>query len=529
MDRTGESATPATGGTGPWGVVRVLCLTQIVGWGVLYYSFLVSLAAIAADTGWGATPALAAFSAALVVAALAGVAVGRVIDRHGPRLLMSAGSALGAVAVVVIAWAPEFAWFVGGWVLAGLAQSMVLYAPAFTAITRWFGPATRTRALLTVTLVAGLSSTIFAPLTTALVEEIGWRRTYLVLAALLAVTTIPAHAVGLRAPWPPEHRNQPDLARPDHGRDRTPGPTAEVPPAPEDDRNRALDPDESASAPENGENRALDAADQPATAPENGENRALDPTDQPASAPENGENRALDPTDQPASAPEGALTDRAGALPPTPRRGPSAGTARMARRRSEGWHAIARSRSFVLLTAATALGAFAMFAATIHLVPMLTWRGLTATAAAWGLGLSGAGQLLGRLGYAPLARHTTAVSRAAGTLAVAGLGIAAVGLLPGPASALIGAAIALGVVRGAFTLLQSTAISDRWGAEGFGTLYGIFNAPNMLAMAVAPWAAGFLTDVTGSYPTTFAILAGAACVAALIATRTAAGASRGTG
>nr|WP_318657695.1 MFS transporter [Cellulosimicrobium composti] len=161
-----------------------------------------------------------------------------------------------------------------------------------------------------------------------------------------------------------------------------------------------------------------------------------------------------------------------------------------------------------------------MFAATIHLVPMLTWRGLTPTAAAWALGLSGAGQLLGRIAYGPLAARTTPPVRASLLLAASGLTIAAVGLLAGPPLTLIAAAVALGVARGAFTLLQSTAISDRWGSSSYGVLFGILNAPTTLAMALAPWAAAAFTSATGSYPATFAVLAATACLAALIALTT---------
>ena len=50
----------------------------------------------------------------------------------------------------------------------------------------------RVRALTTLTLVAGLASTVFAPLTAALAGALGWRGTYLVLAGILAVVTIPA-------------------------------------------------------------------------------------------------------------------------------------------------------------------------------------------------------------------------------------------------------------------------------------------------------------------------------------------------
>ena len=57
-------------------------------------------------------------------------------------------------------------------------------------------------ALTAVTLLAGLASTVFAPLTAALLDPLGWRGTYLVLAVVLAVVTIPAHLFGLRGHWP---------------------------------------------------------------------------------------------------------------------------------------------------------------------------------------------------------------------------------------------------------------------------------------------------------------------------------------
>lgn len=391
------SATATVAGQPPRGPLVTLCLTQVVGWGVLYYTFPVALPAITADTGWTQASTMAAFSAALVAAAAFGLVVGRRIDRVGPRAVMTAGSVLGTLAMLGVALAPTLAWFVAAWVLAGVAQSMVLYAPAFTAITHWYG-AGRARALLVLTLVGGLASTIFAPVTTALIEHVGWRQTYLVMAAALAIVTVPAHAIGLRAPWPPREPAEP---------------------------------------------------------------------------------RSLG-----------------------------------------GWRPIARSRAFVCLTVATSLGAFAMYAATIHLVPMLTWRGMSAAAAAWALGLSGAGQLLGRLAYGPIATRTTPAPRASIILAAVGLAIAAVGLLGGPPVALIAVAVVLGLGRGAYTLLQSTAISDRWGTAGFGALFGILNAPTTLAMALAPWAAAALEEATASYPVTFVFLAAVAGLAALAALAT---------
>jgi hypothetical protein len=72
-----------------------LCVTQITGWGVVYYAFPVLNPAITRATGWPAGATTAAFSLGLVVSALAGIRVGRILDRRGPRTRMTAGSALG--------------------------------------------------------------------------------------------------------------------------------------------------------------------------------------------------------------------------------------------------------------------------------------------------------------------------------------------------------------------------------------------------------------------------------------------------
>src|SRR3546814_20652432 len=53
-----------------------------------------------------------------------------------------------------------------------------------------------------LTLAAGLASTVFAPLSVALADRFDWRTTYLVLAVIRAVITIPGHVWGFRGRWP---------------------------------------------------------------------------------------------------------------------------------------------------------------------------------------------------------------------------------------------------------------------------------------------------------------------------------------
>jgi len=201
---TGTQIRSAATGTGdrsrPRAALPALCATQITGWGILYYAFPVLAPHITADTGWSTPQTTAAFTAALLVSALAGIPIGRLLDRHGPHTVMTAGSLTGVAALVGVALAPNLPMFFAAWLFAGTAMAATFYQPAFAALTRWYGN-DRVRALTVLTLAGGLASTVFAPITAALAHHVGWRATYLALAAILAATAVPLHALALRHPW----------------------------------------------------------------------------------------------------------------------------------------------------------------------------------------------------------------------------------------------------------------------------------------------------------------------------------------
>jgi MFS family permease len=195
-------------------------VTEIVSYGVIYYAFPVLATQITAATGWSRTAVTLAYSAGSLAGGVAGVPAGRLIQRHGPRPVMTAGSVLGTLAVAGIAAAPDYGLFAAAWLVAGIASAGLFYPPAFAALTTWYGPR-RLAALTTLTLAAGFASTSFAPLTSALAAPLGWRATYLVLAAALAAVTVPAHALLLRLPWTPPPLASPGQAGPARGADRS--------------------------------------------------------------------------------------------------------------------------------------------------------------------------------------------------------------------------------------------------------------------------------------------------------------------
>jgi MFS family permease len=188
-----------------WVVVAALCVTEVVSWGILYYGFPVLLRPMEADLGWSRVEVTGAFSVGMGVAALAALPVGHWIDRHGARALMTLGSCLGTA--VLLAWSrvESLPALYAVWCLMGAALAATLYEPAFAAVVGWFATHGRDKALLTVTLAGALASTIFMPLEAWLLTRLGWRGALEALAVILAVTTIPLHALVLRpAPrWTP--------------------------------------------------------------------------------------------------------------------------------------------------------------------------------------------------------------------------------------------------------------------------------------------------------------------------------------
>jgi len=201
MTATAPPATrfPDNDRSGRRRLVAVLAVTQTVGYGVLFYSFPVLLSPIAADLHTDTATVTGAFTVAVIVTAAAAIPVGRWLDRHGGRLLMTGGSILGVAAVVAWSQVNTVAQLYFVFAGLGIACATTLYEAAFSVIVATVEPSRRNGALLAVTIVAGFASSIFFPLTGLLLEHHGWRETLLVLAALLAAVTIPGHATAVPA------------------------------------------------------------------------------------------------------------------------------------------------------------------------------------------------------------------------------------------------------------------------------------------------------------------------------------------
>jgi MFS family permease len=110
---------------------------------------------------------------------------------------MTAGSCLATLLTFAWARVETLPALYAVWIGMGVAMAATLYEPAFATVVSWFTQG-RDRALLTVTLAAGLASTIFMPIEAWLLIRVGWRSALTILTVVLGVVTIPMHAALLR-------------------------------------------------------------------------------------------------------------------------------------------------------------------------------------------------------------------------------------------------------------------------------------------------------------------------------------------
>ncbi len=188
-----------------------LGLTQIIGYGTLYYSFSILAPDMAADFGWPVEVIFGIFSASLLAGGLVAPRVGRWMDRYGASRIMAIGSAAATVILIFCASAFNPVAYVAGIVAIEIVSALVLYNAAFATLVQII-PGNAQRSITHLTLIAGFASTIFWPATVELHEHLSWRAIYLIFAALNLAVCLPVH---LWITWlarqaaPAESANQP--------------------------------------------------------------------------------------------------------------------------------------------------------------------------------------------------------------------------------------------------------------------------------------------------------------------------------
>ena len=191
-----QTTAPANHGP-PRRFVLWLAANQLISWGTLYYTFALLFEHFERDLALSRVDAAFALSLALLAEGCGGFMVGRLIDAGWARVVMTGGSLLAACGLIALSNVQSQWQLYAAWIVIGVAMSATLYQPAFSVLIRRF-PKDFRRAIITLTIIGGLSSTVFIPLTAWLISAFGWRDAVGMLALLHVLLCAPIHALTLR-------------------------------------------------------------------------------------------------------------------------------------------------------------------------------------------------------------------------------------------------------------------------------------------------------------------------------------------
>ena len=177
-------------------LVVSLGLAQTIAWASSYYLPAVLARHMASSLGCPSSTVYAAFSVALVIAALTVPFAGRCIDTWGGKPVLVSSNIWFALSLIILSQTQgKWSLFLG-WALLGLAMGAGLYDMAFAAVVRSRGSAAPP-VIAGITLVAGFASTVGWPVTHYLLSTFGWRQALVVWAAIHLFLAFPLNFFSL--------------------------------------------------------------------------------------------------------------------------------------------------------------------------------------------------------------------------------------------------------------------------------------------------------------------------------------------
>ncbi|MBI4303878.1 MAG: MFS transporter [Chloroflexi bacterium] len=178
-----------------WLIVTISALAVAIVYGIRY-SFSVFYVSILDEFGWSRADTALIFSINVIVYGLSAPIFGILVDRFGPRKVMTSGVLLVAIATAACSLANQIWQF---YVLFGLLASLGIcasgYVPNSAVVSRWF--VRRRGAALGIFAVGWALAYIMSYGVESLISWLEWRRSFIAL-SFLALAIAPAIAIFMR-------------------------------------------------------------------------------------------------------------------------------------------------------------------------------------------------------------------------------------------------------------------------------------------------------------------------------------------
>lgn len=196
-----------------------LATTQIIGWGSTFYLPAVLGEQISLDLSASSEIVFSGISVMMLACALLSPRTGPLIAQYGARRILTAGSALMAVGLLLMSSAQGMFSYLLSWTIVGLASPMALNLAAYSAVAQIYGH-NSARAMTVLSFFTGLASAIFWPTTGWLSTWLDWHAICRIYALVHLAIALPIHhfaldTAALDGPGPPGTDAPPSAARPE--------------------------------------------------------------------------------------------------------------------------------------------------------------------------------------------------------------------------------------------------------------------------------------------------------------------------
>jgi len=183
----GEKKTPFYG----YWIVFATFLCNIITFGCGFYAFSLFVTPLQQDLGWGRSDVMAGFTIFFFTSGLVAPQVGKLVDKHGARIVMSAGALIAGLGFLVLCLMSSLWQYCLGYALVGLGTAGTGQVPTSAVVSNWFHRRRGTAVGLMASGV-GMGGLVLSPVAGALLlPQLGWSTSFLVLGILCWAVIIP--------------------------------------------------------------------------------------------------------------------------------------------------------------------------------------------------------------------------------------------------------------------------------------------------------------------------------------------------
>jgi len=175
---------------GYW-IVLAAFLCNIITFGCGFYAFSLFVTPLQQQLGWGRGDVMVGFTVFFLTTGLVAPQAGRLVDRYGARVVMSAGAAVAGLGFLVLSSMSALWQYYVGYAIIGLGMAATGQIPASAVVSNWFE---RRRGAMVGLMASGVGvgGLVLAPLVGAvLLPQLGWSHSYLILGILCWLGIIP--------------------------------------------------------------------------------------------------------------------------------------------------------------------------------------------------------------------------------------------------------------------------------------------------------------------------------------------------